>query len=131
MFEGYNFNQAPENYSDDDLIRAYLLERNDKNPRRHVWAIYELDDIVRDDPERAWPIILFLSEKFTNPEFVGTLAAGPMEDLLSQHGLKFIERIEQRAKANSKFNYLLGGVWKSNIPKDVWNRLQAARKQTW
>jgi hypothetical protein len=90
-----------------------------------------LDDIVRDDPERAWPIILILAEESPNPEFVSTLAAGPMEDLLSKHGIKFIERVEQRAKTDQKFNYLLGGVWKSDITDDVWNRLQAARKETW
>jgi hypothetical protein len=53
MFEGRNFNQAPENFSDNDLVQAYLFERNKENEPTRVWAIYELEDVVRDDPERA------------------------------------------------------------------------------
>jgi hypothetical protein len=131
MFEGFNFNNAPENYSDDDLVFAYLLAWAGEGGPSHGWASPELDDIVRDDPERAWGIILRLSEQAPDEEFKAILAAGPVEDLLSQHGPSFIDRVEQRAVADAKFNHLLGGVWRLGMTDDVWARVQVARSNVW
>lgn len=131
MFEGYNFNAAPKDYTDDDVIRAYRLAMTGRGDVSHAWASPELDDLVRDEPERAWPIILALSQQSQDDEFTSILAAGPVESLLSQHGPAFIERVEQRAATDAKFNHLLGGVWRSGMVEEVWNRLQAARKQVW
>jgi hypothetical protein len=131
MFEGYNFNKAPQDYTDDDVIRAYLLACTHSADTSHSWASPELDDLVRDEPERAWRIIIALSEQSTDEECKSLLAAGPIENLLSQHGPAFIERVEQRAAADAEFNHILGGVWRSEITDDVWSRLQAARKQVW
>ena len=36
------------------------------------------------------------------------LAAGPLEDLLSEHGAALIERVEHEAPTNPAFNLLLG-----------------------
>jgi len=36
------------------------------------------------------------------------LAASPLEDLVSEHGPGFIDRVEQRALENRKFRPLLG-----------------------
>ena len=37
--------------------------------------------------------------------------------LLSHHGTAFINRVEQEAQLNSRLNYLLGGVWRSDMPQ--------------
>jgi len=131
MFEGYNFNNAPENYSDDDLTRAWIADCTDEGDASQKWAARELNDLVRDEPDRAWNIILALAERVSKPEDKSVLAAGPIEDLLSKHGSTFIDRVEQRAKSNPMFNYLLGGVWRSGMTENIWNRLQAARKEVW
>jgi hypothetical protein len=131
MFEGYNFNNAPNNYTDDDVVRDFVLAWTGGGDASHSWASPELDDLVRDEPERAWRIILALSEQSPDDQFESILAAGPIENLLSKHGPAFIERIEQHASTNQKFNHILGGVWKSDMINDVWNRVQAARKQVW
>src|SRR5208282_1055134 len=115
MFEGYNFNDAPKGYTDDDVVRAYLLEWTGRGGVSHSWASPELDDLVRDEPERAWRIILVLSEQSPDEEFESILAAGPIENLLVEHGPAFIERVEQRATTDPKFNHVLGGVWKSEM----------------
>jgi hypothetical protein len=54
------------------------------------------------------------------------LAAGPLEDLLDEHGFEFIDRVETLVQANPKFRLLLGGVWRSGIDQAVWDRIQAA-----
>jgi hypothetical protein len=88
-------------------------------------------DAVHDAPEVAWAAILQILDRELTEEQISILAAGPLGDLLAKHGSKFIERIECEAKKNPHFNYLLGGVRKSEIANDVWERVQNARKETW
>ncbi len=54
----------------------------------------------------------------------GVHAAGPIEDLLDKYGEKFIERVEKQAKADPVFARVVGGVWKSGMSLEVWERLQ-------
>jgi Family of unknown function (DUF6869) len=80
--------------------------------------------IVENEPEKGWTAILTaLKDKRLEPS-LGIIAAGPLEDLLSFHGEKFIERVEKEARSNPTFAHLLGGVWQSNIRDDVWKRVQ-------
>lgn len=62
---------------------------------------------------------------------IAVFAAGPLEDLLAKHGQKYIDRIEELALEDEKFNMLLGGVWRNTMASEVWNRVQTARKQVW
>ena len=59
------------------------------------------------------------------------LAAGPLEDLLAYDGARCIDRVEQLAKEDEKFNWLLGGVWRNSMTDEVWERVQAVRKEIW
>lgn len=59
------------------------------------------------------------------------LAAGPLEDLLSDHGAELIEKVETEARRNPSFNLLLGGVWEGGMTKEIWGRVQAARLKVW
>ena len=62
---------------------------------------------------------------------VAVLAAGPVEDLLAKHGGEFIDRVVELARKDPKFNYVLGGVWRSSIADDVWERVQSIRNHVW
>ena len=88
-------------------------------------------DAAQDMPEEIWSAILKILEHELTDEQIALLAAGPMEDLLAQHGVQFIERVEAEAKRNPRFNHLLGGVWRSSMTEDVWGRVQRARKEVW
>lgn len=86
----------------------------------------EFDWVVRERPEQAWQAIVTASlDPRVEPHF-GVLAAGPLEDLLSQHGPNFIDRVEAEARSNPKFAFLLGGVWRLGMTDDVWARVQQA-----
>jgi len=91
---------------------------------QYDWACMEPVDDAREVPERAWRFILLALETPICAPHFGVLAAGPLEDLLSSHGVEFIGRIEAEAKANSKFAHLLGGVWQSQMVDEVWGRVQ-------
>lgn len=90
-----------------------------------------LDEAPYENPEAAWQGVLSVLEHDLTPQQLALLAAGPLEELLSLYGSEYIERVEREAAQNTRFNYLLGGIWRCNASQDVWDRIQKARKETW
>ena len=84
----------------------------------------EFDWAVQDHPEHAWQAILGAMENPAAKPYLGVLAAGPLEDLLSRHGPAFIERVETEARSSPDFAWMLGGVWKHTMPEEIWLRVQ-------
>ena len=94
------------------------------------WPIQKFFDLEFDDSESIWVAILLIIEKTSSQKVVGVLAAGPLEDLIEDHGPQWIDRIELEARRNPKFRYLLGGVWQSSTP-EIWARVEKARVSSW
>ena len=97
------------------------------------WAInliikWSLDD---DAAGLLWRFILATYKRDISDRVVAVLAAGPLEDLLARHGALYIDRVEQLARDDEKFNCLLGGVWRSGMQKEVWRRVKVVRKEVW
>jgi hypothetical protein len=88
-------------------------------------------DASTEEPETAWQAILEILKHELTDEQRSLLAAGPLEDLLAWHGATFINRVEEEAKLNPRFNHLLGGVWRREMPKAIWERIESARKEVW
>jgi hypothetical protein len=88
-------------------------------------------DTCTEQPEVAWSATLSLLERDLTGEQLELLAAGPLETLLAYHGAAFIERVEREAQSNPRFNRLLGGVWRHEMPEELWERVQRARKEVW
>lgn len=88
-------------------------------------------DACTEQPEVAWSATLRLLHRDLTEDQLALLAAGPLETLLAYHGEAFIERVEREALKNPRFNHLLGGVWRNDIPADIWQRVQKARKEVW
>ena len=84
----------------------------------------EFDWVVQKEPEKGWQAILNALEDPRLEKHLGTLAAGPLEDLLSYHGEAFIARVEAKAKSNPKFAWLLGGVYQYQMTDEIWSRVQ-------
>jgi hypothetical protein len=80
---------------------------------------------VQDDPEEAWKVILSIWFLDQSQATMQNLSAGPIEDLLSQHGEKMISHLESEAKRDPSFAKLRGGVWRNRMSDEVWYRLQA------
>ena len=62
---------------------------------------------------------------------LAVLAAGALEDLLVDFGESYIERVEELARKNLRFNHLLGGVWKNAMTDELWLCVQKARLSGW
>ena len=77
-------------------------------------------------PEAAWPAIVRLVACAENDEALAYIAAGPLENLLADHGPTFIERVEAQAAHDSRFRRALKGVWGENrMEEDVIRRIAA------
>jgi hypothetical protein len=51
--------------------------------------------------------------------------------LLAKHGADFIDRYIEVARWEPQFCDLLGGVWKSTIPDEIWNGIAAISGPAW
>ena len=119
----------------DDLVAAWLAYHQEWKELRdssnesgqygpHWWAASWMLDMPADQPELCWKLILQILDGATTDCQIANLAAGPMEDLLAQHGRDFIDRVEAEAKINGRFKHLLGGVWQNDMDDALWERVQ-------
>ena len=69
-----------------------------------------LEGLVDTNPEAAWDFIVALIERAASDEALQCVAAGPLEDLLCDHGPQFIERAEHLARTNTRFRTALAIV---------------------
>ena len=94
---------------------------------------HALEDVsyCQEHPELVWQAILEVVQRNLNEEEKGDLLVGPLEELLYLHGPDFIDRVELSAQEEPQFNHLLGGVWRSEMPLEIWERVQKVRKEVW
>jgi hypothetical protein len=118
------------NQEDRNVAKAWVslqyAERNSPEFDSLFWAHMRLDEILDNDAEHCWQIINEIREIDSSDFLLSNLAAGPLEDLLARSGGAFIERIEKLAQKDEKFRRLLAGLWKNNIPDEIWARVQGA-----
>lgn len=92
----------------------------------NYWAFERLDDLVKNDPEKAWPLILEIRNATNDSKVLAQLAAGPLEDLINSSGDSFIDRIEALAKVDQDFRRLIGGIWpRRDLSEELLLRLKA------
>lgn len=117
----------PQNELLDEWHRwaEWVLDPNrDESKGAKLVGWSEFDWAVYNDPELAWRAILEALRQPRMAPYLPTLAAGPLEDLLSLHGERFIDRVESEAESNPKFAWLLDGVWQHDIPDSIWARVK-------
>lgn len=121
-----------------DLAQRWLALASNAQPgsnqrdEPNSLACLDFDWLVEDDPEQAWETILQILHKTDSSGVLAQLAAGPLEDLLSYHGEQFIDRVETLARIDSRFAFLLGGVWQFNMTDAIWDRVtRVANRAGW
>ncbi|MCB1359549.1 MAG: hypothetical protein KDK53_24560, partial [Maritimibacter sp.] len=94
---------------------AYLRagDADDPAPADHpdAWTYALMDALTRDHPARGFAAVVAAVAACDTPEDVALVAAGPLEDLIVQHGADLIDAVETRAAAAPRFAYALTGVW--------------------
>jgi hypothetical protein len=110
--------------TDQEIVAAYLA--NYAGDQAAFWAYEEACELLDSDPERLWRITLLLIEHASDEVALAYVAAGPLEDMLAQHGPAFIQRVEALARRDSRFRLALSGVWgHTSFNRDVYERIQA------
>ena len=116
------------NEADSTLAREYVshveVTVRDGTDAEFFEARERLDDLVRNDPDRAWPIVIDVIQRTSHDDLLGYVCAGPLEDLLVYHGHILIDRVEALGKQDPHFRRALRGVWgRNSMPPDVGRRL--------
>lgn len=122
----------PQQNHDIDLlaeqwIEFWLLPENSPEQDALSWVTDREYDLVRENPDEAWFLILEILRRNNNSQILEVLSAGPLEDLLAKHGERMITAVENEARANPSFSTLLGGVWRNSISEEVWSRVEKVR----
>jgi len=116
-----------------EWIGAYTNEENNEEDLH--WAVEYVMDLSfksnKNNYDELWSFIKHTYQQDISKKVISILAAGPLEELLSGAGELYIDVIEELARKDPKFNYLLGGVWQSGTPAVVWMRILKARDEAW
>ena len=107
--------------------RFLATDENRRMDSEDAWTFDLMSDLVQTQPALAFEAILQTLALCADAEQVSYLAAGPMEDLLVDHGTDFIAPVEQQAKLSARVRFLLSGVWKRDMNPMLWARIEAAR----
>jgi hypothetical protein len=93
------------------------------------WASDRMFSILAEVPELAWILIVEMIDRAPSDASLGFLAASPLEDLLSERGPDFVDRVEARATARHQFRRALGMLRRLGMTDDVWRRVQLAARR--
>lgn len=105
-------------------IALHHAEAKSPEYNDNFWAFTALSDLCETDPDFCWELIEEIRRSDGSDIILANIAAGPLEDLLAQHGVRFIDRIEKQARDDKQYRKLLGAIWQNNIPDDVWKRVK-------
>jgi hypothetical protein len=108
-----------------DAWIAYWSAPEGSPERMVLLEASDLHDLEHYDPETLWLLILVIHQKDQSILIQQVLSAGPIEELLTLHGDKFIDRVEAEARRDPHFAKVIGGVWKNRMSDSMWERLQA------
>jgi hypothetical protein len=108
-----------------DLVSSFFAYHRTRRDDL-FWAWEEVTAIVHADASAAWPLLRRLVDEARGEAELYYVAAGPLEDFLSLHGLAFIERVVADAEDDDNLRRALGGVWGGErMAPEVWRAVQA------
>lgn len=93
-----------------ELAIVYLRNWRDGS-NADFWAYNEVYRLIKVDPDLCWSVFLEMVSLADSKEALCYIAAGPLEDLLTGYGIRYIEQVRAQAEADPKFLYCLANVW--------------------
>lgn len=112
---------------DEHFIKEWIKHQeetyDDEDSELHWTDDHLINLMIKGEIDELWEFVLRTYRKDLSQEVIGILAAGPLEDVLAAKGEEYIGRVEILAGNDSKFRYLLGGVWQNSMTDEVWGRV--------
>jgi hypothetical protein len=75
------------------------------------WAIGALDELVRNDPEIAWRVVVQIVEGSDKGWQLNMIGCGALEDLLRRDAVKYLALLEEEAAGVPKLVTAAASVW--------------------
>ena len=84
--------------------------------------------ILHQEPDRALATIFAVMQLTDDPQILGRLVAGPLEDFLGVHGEAYLDVMHTLALQHRRLREVLDGVWQGAMPKRVWHRIEILKQ---
>jgi len=110
-------------------IRLHHAEMNSEEYEKDFWSFEKLSEFCRKNPEDAWRVIVKIYENHPDEKILSNLAAGPLEDLLVNHGRLALIWIDQYCMNESDLVKVLQMVWRNAMSEEVWGGLNRLIKE--
>ena len=110
----------------EQLARSWLRYATEKAAdAADSW--FDATTLAEQDPEKAWELTEALIERVPD-ELLDHVSANVLEHILEHHAVRFVDRVEARAKADPRFRECLSTVWLVDdyAPPAVLERINAA-----
>lgn len=117
----------------DEIVKAYWehyssTQSSDRvlrlDAERTLWAWEAVEEEVRSPTARVLKLLLALGHEAKDDDALAYLGAGPVEDLISWHGARYLDEIDQCARSDPAFRKALSNVWiATQVPEAVHERL--------
>jgi hypothetical protein len=76
------------------------------------------------DRERGLAYVMLAMAEYDDPDFLGLMSAGLLEDLLQEPDPEFVDRIAAEARKTTRLRWMLGIPFRHAIADWVWDRLR-------
>lgn len=119
-----------DNHEREKLVSAWIILQlageGTALYEENFWAHEKMSQLAFSESVLCWEIIVRIFNRNPNNWVLSNLAAGPLEDLLTDHGEDVIDSVEKMAISDERFRWMLRGVWRNAISESVWRRIQRA-----
>lgn len=107
-----------------DFVRSWMAIQDalagSDTYEQNFWAHEELADLCESTPEDAWEVIVALAGAANTEPLLEAIGAGPLQDLMTQHGEEYIAQVEREAGENARFRRAMAGAWLDSDDTPVW-----------
>ncbi|MEM6901445.1 MAG: DUF6869 domain-containing protein [Pseudomonadota bacterium] len=111
------------------LVDQWFLDQEVPENTESTLAIERVMDMTRDaSPQTQLSFIRRAVEKAETDHQLAIIAAGPLEDLLSDHGPDVIDDVVAVSRQDPKFRRTMTGVWRQDMPDSVWQKIEKEQR---
>lgn len=107
-------------------LSAQYLDMESQEYDNVSWAVDQLFDMAHDEPAKLLKIIIEILKIEASQKIQGALGAGVLEDMLVNHGDKFIDEISKLSETTPDFKKCLMFTYvdENDVSVDVYKTIQ-------